>query len=116
MHVVPLHDWMVVKLDPLPGVSKGGIVLPEGTSGMERVRTGKVLRVGPGKWRWSKAERKSVRTPVGVEVGEGVAFFRENLEHQQGKQVTAIIQELEEDTGMIRAADVLYAFHRMDAP
>jgi len=115
VHVVPLRDWIVVKLDPLPGVSKGGIILPEGTSGMERIRTGTVLRVGPGTWRWLKKEKKDVRVPVGVEPGEGVAFFRENLEHQQGKQVTAIVQELEEDTGMIRASDILYAFIREKA-
>ena len=110
MPVRPLHDWMVVKLDPLPTETRGGLVLPQGSSGAERVRTGTVLRVGPGKPFWSSKLKKELVNPVGVEPGERIAFFRENLEHQQGKQLVRVLQELEEDTGLIRAGDVLYAF------
>lgn len=100
MHVRPLLDWMVVKLEPLPNETPGGIFLVP--SAAERVRMGTVLRVGPGRW------EGAVRVPVGVKPGDRVAFFRENLEHQQGQQLARVLHELEEDVGMIRASDILY--------
>lgn len=102
MGVRPLQDWLVVKLDPLPETTSGGLVLPNGTSGMERQRTGTVLRVGPG------VTRKGVLQPAGVSPGERIAFFRENLEHQQGKEMVRLLHELEENTGMIRQNDILF--------
>ena len=93
---------MVVKLDPLPTETRSGLILPSGTSGEENQRTGTVLRVGPGR------KVKGAVVPVGVSPGDRVVFFRANLEHQQGKQMVGIIQELEEGTGMIRQDDVLW--------
>ena len=103
MGLRPLHDWILVELDPIPEKTVNGIILTG--AGAHRVRTGKVLRAGPGRRR-----RDGVLIPMGVKVDEKVAFFRENLEHQQGKTVTAVIQELEENTGLIREPDVLVAF------
>ena len=96
----PLNDYILVKLDPLPETPAGSIILIG--SGEERLRTGVVLRVGPGRW------MGSVRAPVDVVPGDKVAFWRENLEHQQGKKVTAILQDLEEGVGLLRAPDILY--------
>lgn len=104
MGVRPLHDWLLVKLDPLPTATRSGIFLPQGTTGEENQRTGTVLRVGPG------GKSKGAVQPVGVEPGERIAFFRANLEHQQGKELVRVLEELEEDTGMIRASDVLFVF------
>lgn len=85
----PLRDWMVVRLHPLPERS-GSIILPHGGP----IRTGEVLAVG-------KTAAKEVR------VGEHIAFRREHLEHQQGKQVGAVLKELGDNLGMLRAMDVL---------
>lgn len=100
MAVRPLQDYVLVRLDPLPQKS-GAILLLHGG----RVRTATVERVGPGRWVGSH------RAPVGVEPGEKVAFFRENLETLQGKQVTRIVAELDENTALIRSNDILFAFH-----
>lgn len=108
MGITPLHDWILVSLDPLPEESRGGIVLPQGTSGQERVRTGTVLQMGPGRRFWSSSLEQEMFQPTDVNVGDKIAFFRENLEHQQGKQVTSVVQSIEENTGLIRANDVLY--------
>jgi co-chaperonin GroES (HSP10) len=94
---------MLVELDPLPE-KKGSIFLVG--SGAERLRTATVLRVGPGRWRGNS----STRVPVGVEPGEKVAFWRENLEHQAGKQVMGVLADLGDNLGLIRATDVLYAY------
>jgi co-chaperonin GroES (HSP10) len=103
MGVRPLHDWILVDLDPIPETSVQGIILVG--AGAQRVRTGTVKRAGPGRRR-----HNGTLVPMSVECGEKVAFFRENLEHQQGKSITAIVQELEENTGLIREPDVLVAF------
>ena len=95
----PLHDWLVVQLDPFMSESST-IFIPTDS---QRLRTGTVLRVGPGKW-----SKSGARIPVGIEAGEKVAFWRENLEHQQGKEILSTLQDLGEDSGMIRASDVLY--------
>lgn len=86
-------------MDPLPE-KEGSIFLPN----KGRVRTATVLRVGPGRPVGSR------RVPVGVERGERVAFYREHLEHQQGKQIVAALRELGEDLGLIRGPDILFAF------
>jgi co-chaperonin GroES (HSP10) len=105
--VRPLHDWIWVRLEPLPEVSPGGIIL-KGTSADVRQRTGVVLAVGPGRRKWSSVLKKELIEPVGVVVGDRVVFYRENLEHQQGKAIVGVLQEIEENTGLIRSWDVLW--------
>ncbi len=95
----PLNDWMVVKMDPIP--EKVGLLF---TVHGDRVRTGTIVSVGPGACNPSTGKR----IPLGVEKGEKIAFFRENFEHQQGKQLVATLKDLGNDLGMLRAADVLF--------
>lgn len=104
MRVRPLSDWIVVKLDPLPQATAGGVILPQSSRGSERQRTGTILRIGPGCWLYGRSTRK----PLGVQEGDRVVFFRENLEHQQGKAILGVLQQLEEDVGMIREPDILW--------
>jgi len=94
----PLHDWLLVKMDPIPE-KVGSLFTVHG----DRVRQAVVLSVGPGRVRSDGG-----RIPVGVEKGERVAFYRENLEHQQGKQLVAMLKDLGDDLGLIRASDILF--------
>jgi len=105
----PLRNWLLVKLEPIPSETAGGLVLPQGTSGQERVRFGTVLRTGPGVPFWSDVLEKELLQPVDVVPGERIAFFRENLEHKQGRGLLQVLQELEDDVGLIRENDILYA-------
>jgi co-chaperonin GroES (HSP10) len=98
----PLHDWLLVRLDPIP--EKSGSIFLTG-SGAVRRRTATVLRVGPGRWDAGRMNR----VPVGVEPDDKVTFWREHLEHQQGKQLVRALAELGDDLGLIRSSDVLYA-------
>ena len=43
-----------------------------------------------------------------VQPGDRVVFFRENLEHQQGKAIMGVLQHLGDNIGMIRADDILF--------
>ena len=105
MHVQPLQDWLTVKLDPLPECTQSGLFLSP--SAQERQRSGTVLRVGPG-----RHSTTASRNPMGVSPGDRIVFFRENLEHSQGKALTRLMHELEENTGMIRVVDILYVVER----
>lgn len=103
MRFRPINDYVLLELDPLPEKTKSGIILP-GDSAGEKIRTGTVLRVGPGKWSGNH------RVPVGVEPGEKVAFLRWHLEHKIGKTVTGFLANLGENQGVIRKDDILFAF------
>lgn len=107
MHVRPLRDWLVVRLDPLPEKTRGGIILP--TDVEMRQRTGTVLRIGPGRRCWSTVLEREYFVPNDLEPGEKVVFFREHLEHQQGKALVGVMQELEEGAGLLRVDDVLWS-------
>lgn len=96
--ITPQHDWLLVRLDPLPTHS-GLIQLLHGG----RVRTGTVQKVGPG-----KRLKSGLRVPLDVASGEKIAFYRENLEHQQGKELTRITMELDAHTALLRESDVLF--------
>lgn len=105
--VRPLHDWLLVKLEPLPEKTRGGIILPSANEARQRV--GRILRAGPGRRRWSRTLQRHFLEPLDVEVGERVVFYREHLEHQQGKSLVGVLQELEPDTGLIRPMDILFS-------
>lgn len=103
MKVSPLHDWMLVKMDPLNDQYRG-IHL----AGRGRIRTGEVLRVGPGH------KKGALTVPLDVRVGERVSFFRENLEHKQGRQLQSVLHEMGEDLALIRSNDVLFVIEAGD--
>ena len=95
----PLNDWLLVRCEKIPE-KIGAIIVPNGT----RVRTGEVLAAGPGRF----YKDQKARTPVDVSVGDRVAFFRETLETQQGKQIVSVLHDIGDDIGLIRATDVLF--------
>lgn len=90
----PLHDWLLVELEPERKVNDCGLVLVA----EEPVRTAKVLAVGPGR----HFPEKFVRTVV--EVGERVAFFIAGTQTKQGKQLN---HSLPDNQVLIRESDVL---------
>lgn len=100
---LPLGDRVMVKLDSLKEVSKGGIALIADNT-VSSIRTGTVLRIGPGSWVGGR------RQPIDVEPGEKVAFLRWHLEHQTGKQITHALSQLEENVGLLKDEDILFAY------
>lgn len=62
----PMHDRVLVKKNPVPTKSVGGILIPETTEG--KPQDGYVLAVGPGKI------EAGIRIPVNVEVGDKIIF------------------------------------------
>lgn len=95
----PLGDWIVVELEP-PKTQLQNIHLVR----EDRVRMGRVLAVGPGGW---AGKKKAARRQMDVCPGERVAFFREHLLTQNGKQVTRSVQELGANTALLHINDVL---------
>lgn len=97
-----LNDHILVKLDEIP--EKSGSIFMTGADA-RRVRTGTVTQIGPG-----KRTKKDALVPMYVKVGDRVAFFRENLEHSQGKRVQAILGEFDGNIGLLKQLDVLFVF------
>lgn len=63
----PLFNRVLIKPDPAPKQTQGGIQLPDSA---EQIRnTGEVVQVGPGKY-----TEAGERIPVDVEVGDRVQF------------------------------------------
>lgn len=105
MHAPPVHplnDWILVRLDPF-AERYGALVLTQDNA-RNNVRTATVLAIGKGK------RRGMAREPVGVHVGEKVAFLRWHLEHGSGKSTTSVLNTLGEDLGLVKGEDILFAF------
>jgi co-chaperonin GroES (HSP10) len=91
MRISPLRDFVLVKCDPIKDEVHNGIII---LSHQQRVRHGEVLAVGPG-----TLTKKGKLIPSDVKPGQRVAFFRENMETLNGKQLTATMHELSEEYG-----------------
>ncbi len=94
MQLRPLQDRVLVELEPERGESYGGIIL----TGRDPVRTGKVLRVGPGK------DYKDRYLPTEVKPGERVAFLQACLETRSEAQIN---YKLPDNQALIRETDIL---------
>lgn len=107
MRVIPLSDWIVVKVAPF---DKRSSILELPGQNESAVRKGVVVAVGPGRPLTETAGTK----PVDVKEGESIVFLRWHSEHRPGKaNVEALAKwsaELGEDLCMIRESDVLFAY------
>jgi len=95
-----MRDWLLVRLDPPPAPTGSIVVLEE-----NRVLTGEVRAIGPGR-EGPRGQRLPI---VDLKRGERIAFFREHLEHRQGKTLTHRLAELEDGLALLRIDDVLFA-------
>ena len=83
----PRNDQVVVKCEPLQEELRNGlIILPH----QQRVRHVEVVAVGPGYTR----EKVRGYIPLFVKVGDRVAFFRENMETLNGKQISHSLYDI----------------------
>lgn len=96
MSLRPLHDWMVVELEPSKETFEGGFIVRLSDN---PVRIGKVISIGPGRNYPDKF------VPTEVEVGDRVVFFIASTDTQSGK---AIHHHLPGNQRLIRETDVLF--------
>ena len=94
MPIRPLQDRVLLDLDPVKNESRGGILL----LGHDPIRTGKVLRVGPG------FQFKDKYVPTEVKPGERVAFLQAVLETRSEKQINWCLPS---NQALIREGDIL---------
>lgn len=102
MHIRPMNDWVLVRVDPAPATI-GTIIVPD-TATVHGIRTATVVDVGSGKL------TVSGRLEMSVRVGERVCFHRWNLEHKNGQAIMHVLSDLGPDYGLIREGDVLVAW------
>ena len=91
----PLHDRVIVELEPEKNKSRGGIIL----LGHDTMRIGKVLRVGPGK------QYEDRYVPTDVKPGERVTFMQACIETRSEAQVN---YQLPDNQAIIREPDILF--------
>lgn len=92
MRIRPLRDMVVVKCEPLEDEKQQGVIV---LKQFQRVRHGEVIAVGPGR-RHFKTDRL---IPMSLKVGQRVAFFRENMETLNGKQISHVLYDLQDEYG-----------------
>jgi len=73
--IKPLGPWILVKTDPAPTQSSGGIYLPDGNL-QERLGHVKatILRTGPGKLATGRAAQRRKYEPHDLKPGDRVVF------------------------------------------
>lgn len=103
----PLSDWLLVRLDPPK--KRSAVLEIAGDNNTSAVRTGTVLRTGPGKGT-SKG-----RIPMQVKPEARVCFLRWHDEHRPGKVLKETLNkhyslESSDDVMLIREGDVLFEF------
>jgi chaperonin GroES len=93
-----MGDWILVKSNPDESVTQGGIIIP-GESRRTAVKTGVVKAIGPG-----RINKKGVRIPPDVEVGDTVSYIFALEKTRTGKTVK---MALGDDEFLLRESDVL---------
>jgi len=91
----PLHDYLVVELEPIKEFSRGGII----KVAPEPIRTGRVKAIGPGRL----YEDRFV--PTMLKVGERIAFFQAVTQTKQGHSNRYSLCDSEE---LLRETDALF--------
>ncbi len=96
MKLRPLHDWLLVELEPQKETFEGSIIVRVSDS---PIRIGKVLAAGPGRYYVDKF------VPTEVEVGERVVFLIAAADTRSGQ---ALHHHLPDNQRLIRETDVLF--------
>lgn len=99
--VRPRNDLLIVKVHEQEDEKPGALWVPD--SQKNRVWTGTVLMVGPGKF-----SKKGKRIPMEVKPGMRVTFFRENFETATGKATISVLRQLGKGLGMLQERDILW--------
>lgn len=94
MNFVPFHDWVLLEIEPVQKKS----TLLELPTNESAVRVGRVVKMGPGK----------EGQVMDIQVGQRLAFFRWNQEHQAGKAVHHVLSDISENLVVVRQTDVLF--------
>ena len=79
MKYKPLHDFVIVEREPDTRETSGGLVIPD--SGVQKSFKGKVLAVGPGKWKDGEFEETIVRAGQTVLFNSRWNNMGENYQH-----------------------------------
>lgn len=75
MTIHPQHDRILIRRDEAEGVSKGGIILPDGSK--EKPLRGVILSIGPGKKLLAPLVPKGyILEPIDFEIGQHVLFLK----------------------------------------
>lgn len=92
-----LSDRILVELEPVKAVTRGGIVIPN--TSPRPIRIGVVKKVGPGR------QYRDCYRPTEIAVGDRAAFFIGSTDTKEGTHVKSMIDD---NHVVIRENDVLF--------
>jgi len=101
MKLRPLHDYLVVELEPVKEFTRGGII----KVAPEPVRVGKVTAIGKGRHYPGLDGVKGKYVPTVLQVGERIAFFQAVTQTKQGRQLDMSLPDNHE---LLRETDALF--------
>ena len=87
----PIHNKVLIKLDPFENKTPGGLWKPPGAHHIEH-RTGTIMAVGPGKF----CAKKGIRIPCTLKLGDKVLLDRylgDVAEFEQNGETYRILPE-----------------------
>lgn len=109
MRVFPLHDWLVVQVEPF---DKRSSIIELPGQNESAIRKGVIMEIGPGKQRNDTVGH--VPFDVNAKPGQKICFLRWHAEHRPGKAQTEALAkwsaEIGKDLVMIRENDILFFY------
>jgi co-chaperonin GroES (HSP10) len=99
--VIPQNEWVLVYLEPEDEKFSGYSIIRVSDKNSHPFRIGRVLKVGQGQWN----KKKTLRKPIGVEVGSRVLFVKYVATHT--KTAESIQGRLGKDFALVKNYDLL---------
>ena len=101
MNLIPLHDYVVVELEPVKEFTRGGII----KVAPEPLRIGRVVSAGPGRIYQELDSDKERHVPMELKPGDRIAFFQAVTQTKQGTQLHYTLSDGQE---LLRETDALF--------
>lgn len=107
----PYGNSILIKMDPEKSKTKSGLLYKPDGAHEDVLRTGVVVKVGPGKY---IRDDSSARTPMEVQVGEGVVFVKFVATFTEtAKSIQKVIGQ---DMALLQLSDIMLVYDRKDPP
>jgi co-chaperonin GroES (HSP10) len=98
-----MQDFVLIEDFGTPEYEVGSLISIAGMKSMPKIRYGKVLKVGPGQRKWSKALKREIVLPLEVKPGDMVAYFKHHGTHTTYRTEDGLVLRLLDHRSQILA-------------
>jgi len=75
------QDYVLIEDYGTPEYDVGSVISIAGSRVQPKIRYGKVLKVGPGRKKWSKTLKREITIPMEVKPGDMLCYFKHHGTH-----------------------------------